>query len=197
MRSTDFFHMCCVLCSPQMKFGMATFSYTHTYTHTCTQLLSGFSCWCLNGKTPLTCARPPTGAPRVCVGSSSSVGECSALSCCSTGHFSHIFIFCVCMPRRLRLRAWKLNECLQANSGRFLVQNASVTRMERIFFFFFNATVTAWFPSCLRTSVGYYMELLWWKGHSQFVLLHLSLKSNIPHIGSNLQLNSQPATFCS
>lgn len=109
-----------------------------THTHTCTQLLSGFSCWCLNGKTPLTCVRPPTGAPRVCVGSSSSVGECSALSCCSTGHFSHIFIFCVCMPRRLRLRAWKLNECLQANSGRFLVQNASVTRMERIFFFFFS-----------------------------------------------------------
>lgn len=25
------------------------------------------------------------------------------------------------------------------------------------------------------------MELLWWKGYSQFVLLHLSLKSNIPH----------------
>lgn len=158
------FHHLCVKVRPCVvqiifKGNLAWHIFWHTHTLT-VQLLSGLSCWCLNGKTSLTCARPPTGAARVCVGSSS-VGECSALPVVPLATF-HTYLFSGCMPWRLHLRAWKLNECLQANRKHFLVQNVSMSRMEgwKYVCFFSNGTVINLFPHFVRRSISFYMRFL-------------------------------------
>lgn len=189
-----------------------TFSqHTHTYTQTRTAVVWG-CCWmagelcCLNGKMPLTYVHPPTGALRACVGSSS-VGECSSLSCCSTGHFSQIFIFSVfAWLRGCFTEPQNLNERSRAIASAFYSKTPQWPGCKRwklcvcvCLFCFFNTAVYlisklfAHINRIMHKSVmGWYLTI-WCLVHLDqdcfsLFFLHISLKLNRLCTESNLQM---------